>query len=75
MKDLITERTAIPISLVILTLGATYWVTCLYSEVKVGTSQISDMKILQMRRDEMMERILQRLSSIENELKHLNKAF
>lgn len=69
MKTIFSENTMVPVSLLIVILGGMFWLTTMFSEVRANSLQISEMKTDQQKKAETLVLILERLSSIESELK------
>lgn len=67
----ITEKTAIPISLIIVMIGGIVWLTSVYAKVEANTTELSRVRT----QIEIISQIDRRLAVIETELKLIRKQY
>lgn len=65
----ISEKTLVPISLVITLFGFVVWLTNLYAENKSHGAEIKDIKTMQVHYDEKIDRVMEKLNRIEGFLR------
>lgn len=65
----ISEKTLVPISMVITLFGGVAWLTNLYAENKSHGSEIREIKQMQTRYDEKLDRVIEKLNRIEGYLR------
>lgn len=69
----ITEKTLIPLSLVMTLIGGVFWLTSIYFEAKAANSSITEIKQKQDSYTETLNSIDKRLSRIEGFLSRLGR--
>lgn len=64
----ITDKTLIPISMVLTIIGGVAWLTTLYNETKAHGTQINDLWKEQEQVSQKIDRVLEKLNRIEGKL-------